>query len=133
MVTFVPIFALALIAGEMADRYDRRKILLVCASLQMLCSVVFALLTVQHEPSLVLIFLTAGLFGVSRAFSAPAWSIFSSRQSSAGPGKCRNFYRFGAAKPDCRNFYIWRKRSFLKPGGCGAGRGSVGTVGHAAR
>src|ERR1044072_9361613 len=34
LVQFLPMFALVLLAGETADRYDRRKILLGCCALQ---------------------------------------------------------------------------------------------------
>lgn len=71
---FAPLFALALIAGETADRYDRRKILLACAGLQMACSVAFAVLAMHPQPSLTLIFIIAGFYGVARAFSSPAMS-----------------------------------------------------------
>ena len=69
---FAPLFALALIAGETADRYDRRKILLVCGGLQMACSASLAFLAIHPQPSLTLIFVVAGLYGISRAFSGPA-------------------------------------------------------------
>jgi MFS family permease len=69
---FLPMFALALIAGETADRYDRRKILLCCGLLQALCAGIFALLAMQPHISLPLIFIVAGFFGVSRTFGAPA-------------------------------------------------------------
>lgn len=71
---FAPLFALALLAGETADRYDRRKILLVCGALQMACSAAFTLIALSDTPSLTMIFLVAGLYGVSRAFSGPAMS-----------------------------------------------------------
>ena len=71
---FAPLFALALIAGETADRYDRRKIMLACGGLQMFCSLCFALIAMQPQPSLSLIFLVAAGYGVSRAFSGPAIS-----------------------------------------------------------
>ena len=35
---FVPMFALALVAGEAADRYDRRVILFYCGLLQASCA-----------------------------------------------------------------------------------------------
>ena len=37
LVQFVPMLALVLLAGETADRYDRRKILLACCTLQVVC------------------------------------------------------------------------------------------------
>jgi len=69
---FLPMFALALLAGETADRYDRRKILLCCAGLQIICAALFTFLALQHPPSLEALFVVAGLFGIARAFSMPA-------------------------------------------------------------
>ena len=69
---FLPMFALALLAGETADRYDRRKILFCCGTLQFACAAAFTLLSLQEHPSLVGIFIVAGFFGIARAFFMPA-------------------------------------------------------------
>ncbi len=69
---FLPMFALALIAGETADRYDRRKILLCCGILQVSCAAAFTLLSMQAHPPLIAIFVVAGFFGIGRTFSMPA-------------------------------------------------------------
>jgi MFS family permease len=69
---FLPMFALALIAGETADRYDRRKILFSCGALQVCCAAAFTLLSLQAHPPLLPIFVVAGFFGIGRAFSMPA-------------------------------------------------------------
>jgi MFS family permease len=69
---FVPMFAFVLLAGETADRYDRRKILIACCALQVVCSASLALLADTERPSLVGIFAVAALFGVGRAFTMPA-------------------------------------------------------------
>jgi MFS family permease len=69
---FVPMFALALVAGEAADRYDRRAVLLFCGLLQVLCAAAFTVLAVQTQVSLPILFLVAGFFGVSRTFGMPA-------------------------------------------------------------
>ncbi len=69
---FVPMFAFVLLAGETADRYDRRKILLACCALQVVCSASLALLADMERPSLIGIFAVAALFGVGRAFTMPA-------------------------------------------------------------
>jgi MFS family permease len=71
---FVPMFVLALLAGETADRYDRRKILLLCPIIQVTCAILFTILALQSRPSLTTIFVVAALLGVARAFSAPAGS-----------------------------------------------------------
>ena len=72
LVQFVPMLALVLLAGESADRYDRRKILLACCALQVACSASLATIAGMDEPSLVAIFAMAALFGVGRAFTMPA-------------------------------------------------------------
>ncbi|MCZ7594501.1 MAG: MFS transporter [Hyphomicrobium sp.] len=72
LVQFVPMFAFVLLAGETADRYDRRKILIACSLLQVACSAGLAALAGMERPSLVGIFAIAALFGVGRAFTMPA-------------------------------------------------------------
>jgi MFS family permease len=72
LVQFVPMFALVLLAGETADRYDRRRILYICIGLQLLCSAALATIAWSNRPSLTPIFIVAGLFGVARAFTMPA-------------------------------------------------------------
>ncbi|MFA5900611.1 MAG: MFS transporter [Hyphomicrobium sp.] len=72
LVQFVPMFAFVLLAGETADRYDRRKILLACCTLQLICSASLALNAGMQHPSLIAIFSVAALFGVGRAFTMPA-------------------------------------------------------------
>lgn len=70
---FLPLFALSLPAGETADRYDRRRILLACSGLQAGCSAVFVYLSLGTDsPSLAALFLVAAGFGVARAFVMPA-------------------------------------------------------------
>ena len=69
---FVPMFALALVAGETADHYDRRSILFYCGLLQVLCAAAFTLLALQPHVSLLILFIVAGFFGVSRTFGMPA-------------------------------------------------------------
>jgi len=69
---FLPMFALALLAGETADRYDRRVILLACSLLQTASAGAFIFMSLQAEPSLNILFVIAAMFGVSRAFSRPA-------------------------------------------------------------
>jgi len=72
LVQFMPMFAFVLLAGETADRYDRRKILLACCLLGFLCSAGLALNAAVEHPSLIATFAIAALFGVGRAFTMPA-------------------------------------------------------------
>ena len=72
LVSFVPILFLALPAGETADRYDRRRILKFTYALEIL--VVAALATASFLRVITVGFIlgAAVLFGVARAFFAPA-------------------------------------------------------------
>lgn len=69
---FLPLFAFTLIAGETADRYDRRRIMMICAVVIATCSLGFLTITLSAKPSLVLIFILAAVFGAARSFSTPA-------------------------------------------------------------
>ncbi len=73
LVQFLPLFALTLIAGETADRHDRRNILAICYLSNLLISTAFAWRSVPGG-GLWPIFALAGLFGCSRAFFMPTAS-----------------------------------------------------------
>jgi MFS family permease len=76
---FLPIFFLSLIAGETADRHDRRRIILICLVAELVSAGVFAGLAFGGVAMLWPIYGVAVLFGVARAFSSPALN-------SLGPG-----------------------------------------------
>ena len=70
---FLPLFALTLVAGEAADRYDRRRILALCYLTQLLTAVGLATRS-SLGGGLWPIFALAALFGCSRAFFQPTAS-----------------------------------------------------------
>src|SRR4051812_493414 len=70
---FLPLFALTLIAGETADRHDRRRILTLCYLAQLLISAGLAFRS-AFGAGLWPIFALAGLFGCARAFFQPTAS-----------------------------------------------------------
>jgi MFS family permease len=72
LAAFVPVFLLTLPAGEAADRYDRKKLLLLCLSGEILSVLALAIATVNGYASPALLLVIAALFGASRAFFAPA-------------------------------------------------------------
>ncbi len=74
LVQFLPLFALTLIAGETADRHDRRQILTLCYLAQLLISVGLATRSALGGGGLVPIFAAAALFGCARAFFQPTAS-----------------------------------------------------------
>jgi predicted MFS family arabinose efflux permease len=72
-VQVLPVVLLALPAGHVADRYDRKRVVIASLALLGLCSVGLALLS-STEGSLVLIYACLVLVGVARAFHGPASS-----------------------------------------------------------
>jgi len=72
LAAFVPVFLLTLPAGEAADRYDRKKLLLTCLSGEIVSVLALAVATVNGWATPALLLGIAFLFGASRAFFAPA-------------------------------------------------------------
>lgn len=72
LATFAPVFLLTLPAGEAADRYDRRKLMLICLAGEVASVLTLGLATVNGYASPGLLLSVAVVFGASRAFFAPA-------------------------------------------------------------
>jgi MFS family permease len=74
LVLFLPGLLFMLPAGHVADRFDRRRVILVCYTLQTVCTLLlfrFAWIGIHHVgPIFALLF----LIGTGRAFSGPASS-----------------------------------------------------------
>ncbi len=69
---FLPLFALTLVAGEMADRHDRKTIMVICVAAQAASAAVLAAVAFAHMDSVWPIYLIAAAFGSARAFLSPA-------------------------------------------------------------
>jgi MFS family permease len=69
---FAPFVLLVLPAGELADRWDRRRIISACLVLQLLCSVFLWGSSLSPLTSVWRIFAALTLFGAARAFMMPA-------------------------------------------------------------
>jgi MFS family permease len=69
---FLPVFGFALIAGHVADRFDRRRILMACLALQLICSIALFVLARRGSGDVWPIYAILALFGTARAFQAPA-------------------------------------------------------------
>ena len=69
---FLPLMLLTLVTGLVADRFDRRWIVLATVALEMLCVGSLALMTWFDVISLPALFVVAILLGVARAFAGPA-------------------------------------------------------------
>lgn len=72
--TFVPVVMLTLPAGETADRYERKRIMMICETGEILTIAFLALAAFLHFATVPLLLGTAVAFGVMRAFFSPASS-----------------------------------------------------------
>lgn len=68
---FLPFILLILPAGQLADRQDRRYIVVACYCVQALCALALLLLTQLDLPSVMPIFAIMALLGTVRAFAMP--------------------------------------------------------------
>src|ERR1700723_305362 len=71
---FLPGLLFLLPAGHVADRYDRRQVILVCYTLQILCTLALLIFALQRLHRVGPIFAVLLLIGSGRAFSGPASS-----------------------------------------------------------
>ncbi|HTK35429.1 MAG TPA: MFS transporter [Caulobacteraceae bacterium] len=69
---FVPLFVLTLVAGAMADRLDRGRLVMASLAVELVCVVALAMLALHPQPSFTPIFVIAATFGAARAFMNPA-------------------------------------------------------------
>jgi MFS family permease len=74
LVQFVPLFALTLVTGWVADRVDRRQIARASIALEIVCAGILGWLAYTGTTTLPALFVVAGLLGVARAFAGPALS-----------------------------------------------------------
>ena len=71
---FLPALLFLLPAGHVADRFDRRRVILICYSLQLFCTGALALLAWHHTQNIFAIYAVLFIIGVGRTFSGPASS-----------------------------------------------------------
>ena len=74
LVLFLPGLLFLLPAGHIADRYDRRQVILVCYVVQILCTLTLLIFALQGLHKVAPIFAVLFLIGSGRAFSGPASS-----------------------------------------------------------
>ncbi len=72
LVQFLPSLLLILVTGSVADRYNRRAIVAICMIVSALCGGAMLLLTVFDAFDPIIVFGILVVFGVERAFNAPA-------------------------------------------------------------
>jgi MFS family permease len=71
---FLPGLLFLLPAGHVADRFDRRRVILVCYALQILCTLALLALTASGLNRVLPIYAVLFLIGTGRSFSGPASS-----------------------------------------------------------
>jgi len=71
---FLPGLFFLLPAGHVADRFDRRHVILCCYTLQVFCTVALLLLAISGTHRVSFIYAVLFLIGTGRSFSAPASS-----------------------------------------------------------
>ena len=69
---FLPFLLFILIAGHVADRYNRRNIIILCLSAQLLCALLLLAFTLTSLGVVWPVFAVLALFGTARAFMMPA-------------------------------------------------------------
>ena len=72
----IPVFLLAPLGGVIADRLDRRRVLLVSQAAMMVLALALAILTLSGAVQVWQIFALAALLGVANAFDIPARQSF---------------------------------------------------------
>lgn len=72
IIQFAPSLLLVLVTGAAADRFGRRLIMGAAAMLEALCALALLLLTLRGLDGVSSVFVVLALFGVARAFFAPA-------------------------------------------------------------
>src|SRR3954453_5123859 len=73
---FLPPFLLFLFAGHAADRFQRKRIIMICYGAFALCSVLLYAITVRDVRSVAPIYAVLLLVGIVRAFNGPAGQAF---------------------------------------------------------
>ena len=73
---FLPGLLFLIPAGHIADRFDRRQVILVCYTLQVVCTAALLSLALAGSQNVYLIYAVLFLMGTGRAFNGPANSAF---------------------------------------------------------
>lgn len=74
--TFIPLMLLAPLGGVLADRYSRKRLLLVGQSLAAAFALTLWLVWISGAATPVLILIVTGLGGIASGLSVPAWQSF---------------------------------------------------------
>jgi MFS family permease len=73
---FLPVLLLTLWGGRLADRYDKRKLLIVANTAYAITAIVFAIMVASGSVMLWHVFLFAGLLGIANSIETPVRQSF---------------------------------------------------------
>jgi MFS family permease len=76
LVEAIPALSLSLFGGYVADRFDRRTILLITKAVSVLCALILAYVSLNPTPHLYVLYAVIFLAGIARGFSDPATTAF---------------------------------------------------------
>jgi MFS family permease len=76
LVTFLPAILLLLVTGHVADRFDRRLVIMICYVLEAACAAALLMLASQGLKAVWPIFVVVFGVGTARAFASPAVQAF---------------------------------------------------------
>lgn len=71
---FLPALLLVLVTGLAADRFNRRRILMICGAVELLCALALLFFSITETREVWPIFVVLVLIGTARAFTSPAAS-----------------------------------------------------------
>jgi len=74
LVQFLPALLMSPLTGHVADRFDRRQVLIVCYSVLLVCTTLLFVSSRSAHPSVLGIYAVLALVGTARAFLGPAAS-----------------------------------------------------------
>jgi MFS family permease len=72
----VPVLLLSFFAGAVADRYDRKRIIMIAQCIEMLQAATLAVLVITNQLTVPLVIILAVLLGLCSAFEMPARQTF---------------------------------------------------------
>ncbi len=72
LVQFLPLLLLVLVTGAVADRFGRRKVMLVSSVAEVACAIAILVYTLSEPTSPIPVFVILAFLGIARAFYGPA-------------------------------------------------------------
>jgi len=76
LIEAIPSISLSLFGGYVADRFDRRSILLVTRAVSVLCAILLGIISTSPDPSVMGLYGVIFLAGIARGFADPATTAF---------------------------------------------------------